>query len=176
MRCFASMTEKLPTKQTHFLSDKELKQFNVVEFNMANYRNLIKNAEAIEKLIKTSPFETNISVLIIKSEEFPKCDVQIQINKLPQNYLQVDFYEKNKMTPDISFICETSSCFPNPIKTLRSKYDQKYYEKGTTEAITGKICAIIQCITFFCTKFKEQDSRYFVVNPLPAFALSYWKG
>ena len=180
MKCIANMTmkkvEKLPTKQTHFLSDKELQQSNVVEFNISNYRNLVENARAIEKLIKTSPFETNISVLIIKSEVNPGNDVQIQVNKLAQDYIQVDFYEKSRLAPDISFICETTHSFPNPIRTLRSKYDQKYYEKGTTEAITGKICAILQCITFFCTKLKEQESRYFVVNPLPAFALSYWKG
>lgn len=180
MKCIATKTmrrvENLTTKQTHFLTDDELKNSKVVEFNISNYHNLVENSRAIEKVIKTSPFETNISVLIIKSEVNPESNVQIQVNQLANTYIQVDFYEKSKISPDISFICETSHSFPNPIKILRSRYDQKFYEKGTTEKITEKICAILQCITFFCTKFRNKNDIHFVVNPLPAFALSYWKG
>ena len=205
MKCFAvstrRMAEKFNFKKTHFLSDKELENSDVVEFNFSDYPALIKNTDMIEKFIQTSPFKTNISVLIIKDEEqtfeddFHKyqeilpneylsriaefVDIakllknsQIQINKLDnENYIQVDFFKKSKSLPDIAFICNVQRNYPEPIKIFSTTYSA-----ADTKKITEELSAILQCTTFFCTKFKRDEDHSFVIKPIPDFAISYWKG
>ena len=205
MKCFAvstrRMAEKFNSKKTHFLSNKELENSDVVEFNFSDYPALVKNTDMIEKFIQTSPFKTNISVLIIKDEERAFSDdilkykkilsnenflriaefvdiarllknSQIQVNNLDnKNYIQVDFFKKSKALPDITFICNVQRNYPEPIKIISTTYSA-----ADTKKITEELSAILQCTTFFCTKFKRDEDHSFVIKPIPAFALSYWKG